>query len=129
MQPAKSVETVLEEIISEEFGPDQRIRSVTIVSKSGLMIAGQPASIARPETFSAMTAIMFSAAETTKKEIVNEDLDRLVIFFKSTMVLISELSPNLLIVVMADKEANQESLIGKMGELVSRSKAELSWLR
>lgn len=129
MQPAKSVEAVMEEIISEEFGPDQRIRSVTIVSKSGLMIAGQPASVARAETFSAMTAIMFSAAETTKKEIVNEDLERLVIFFKNTMVLVSELSANLLIVVMADRDADQESLLGKMGEVISRSKAELSWLR
>jgi predicted regulator of Ras-like GTPase activity (Roadblock/LC7/MglB family) len=129
LQPAKSVEAVMEEIISEEFGPDQRIRSVTIVSKSGLMIAGQPASVARAETFSAMTAIMFSAAETTKKEIVNEDLERLVIFFKKTMVLVSELSANLLIVVVADRDADQESLLGKMGEVISRSKAELSWLR
>jgi len=129
LQPVKSVEAVMEEIISEEFGPDQRIRSVMIVSKSGLMIAGQPASVARAETFSAMTAIMFSAAETTKKEIVNEDLERLVIFFKNTMVLVSELSANLLIVVMADRDADQESLLDKMGEVISRSKAELSWLR
>lgn len=129
MQPSKSVEGVLEDIISDEFGPDSRIKSVSVVSKTGLMIAGNSASELRAETFSAMSAIMFSAAETTRKDIIKDDLEKVVVFFKNSMVIIVELSANLLIVAVAERDADQDTLIQRMESVVDRSKTELTWLK
>lgn len=129
MQPSKSVEAVLDEIISEEFGTDQRIKSVSIVSKTGLLIAGRSASDVRAETFSAMSAIMFSAAETTRKDIIKDDLEKVVVFFKSSMVIIVELSASLLIVAVAERDADQENILQRMESVVDRSKTELTWLK
>jgi len=129
LQPSKSVEAVLDEIISEEFGTDQRIKSVSIVSKTGLLIAGRSASDVRAETFSAMSAIMFSAAETTRKDIIKDDLEKVVVFFKSSMVIIVELSASLLIVAVAERDADQENILQRMESVVDRSKTELTWLK
>lgn len=129
MQPSKSVEAVLDEIISEEFGTDQRIKSVSVVSKTGLLIAGRSASDVRAETFSAMSAIMFSAAETTRKDIIKDDLEKVVVFFKGSMVIIVELSGSLLIVAVAERDADQEGILQRMESVVDKSKTELTWLK
>jgi predicted regulator of Ras-like GTPase activity (Roadblock/LC7/MglB family) len=129
LQPSKSVEGVLDEIISEEFGTDQRIKSVSIVSKTGLMIAGRSASEVRAETFSAMSAIMFSAAETTRKDIIKDDLEKVVVFFHGSMVIVVELSANLLIVAVVERNTDQDEILHRMESVVDRSKTELTWLK
>lgn len=129
LQPSKSVEGVLEEIISDEFGPEQLIKSVSVVSKTGLMIAGKSASDVRAETFSAMSAIMFSAAETTRKDIIKEDLEKVMVLYENSVVIIAELSANLLIVAVAGREADEDALMGHMEAVIDRSKAELTWLK
>ena len=48
MQGTKSVENVLDEIINAEFGNDQKIESVSVVSKSGLIITGDPSQVDLP---------------------------------------------------------------------------------
>ena len=75
MQDAKSVENILEEIIFGEFPQGKNVQSISIVSKTGLMIAGKAASSARAETFSAMAAIMYSAAEATKNDIFKDKIE------------------------------------------------------
>ena len=129
MQPSKSVEGILEEIISDEFGSDQSIKSISIVSKTGLMIAGKSASDVRAETFSAMSAIMFSAAETTRKDIIKEDMEKVMVIFSNSVVIISELSANLLILAVASREMDEDKLMERLDSIVDRSKAELTWLK
>ncbi|NYT11573.1 MAG: hypothetical protein GKC03_03350 [Methanomassiliicoccales archaeon] len=129
MQPSKSVEGILEEIISDEFGSEQSIKSISIVSKTGLMIAGKSASDVRAETFSAMSAIMFSAAETTRKDIIKEDMEKVMVIFSNSVVIISELSANLLVVAVASREMDEDKLMDHLNSIVDRSKAELTWLK
>lgn len=129
MQPSKSVEGILEEIISDEFGSEQSIKSISIVSKTGLMIAGRSASDVRAETFSAMSAIMFSAAETTRKDIIKEDMEKVMVIFSNSVVIISELSANLLVVAVASREMDEDKLMEHLNSIVDRSKAELTWLK
>lgn len=128
MTSTQTVEGILGNIIQEEFGDDERIRSASVVSKTGLMVAGKPASTARAETFSAMAAIMFSAAETTRKDVIKEDLEQVMALYKGTVVLISELSATLLLVVLTDREVDQGSLLEKMSDVVARARSEVSWL-
>jgi predicted regulator of Ras-like GTPase activity (Roadblock/LC7/MglB family) len=129
LQPSKSVEGILEEIISDEFGSEQSIKSISIVSKTGLMIAGKSASDVRAETFSAMSAIMFSAAETTRKDIIKEDMEKVMVIFSNSVVIISELSANLLVVAVASREMDEDKLMEHLNSIVDRSKAELTWLK
>jgi predicted regulator of Ras-like GTPase activity (Roadblock/LC7/MglB family) len=129
LQPSKSVEGILEEIISEEFGSGQSITSISIVSKTGLMIAGRSASDVRAETFSAMSAIMFSAAETTRKDIIKEDMEKVMVIFSNSVIIISELSANLLVVAVASREMDEDKLMEHLDSIVDRSKAELTWLK
>jgi len=129
LQSSKSVEGILEEIISDEFGSEQSIKSISIVSKTGLMIAGRSASDVRAETFSAMSAIMFSAAETTRKDIIKEDMEKVMVVFSNSVVIISELSANLLVVAVASREIDEDKLMEHLDSIVDRSKAELTWLK
>src|SRR5512138_3740117 len=98
MQDAKSVESILEGIILSVFPEGKGVQSVSIVSKTGLMIAGKAASTARAETFSAMAAIMYSAAEATKNDIFKDKIEYVLAVFRNTKLFISELSSSLLIV-------------------------------
>ena len=129
MQDAKSVENILEEIIYTEFPAGKNIQSVSIVSKTGLMIAGKAASSARAETFSAMAAIMFSAAEATKNDIFKDKIDYVLAVFRNTKLFISELSSSLLIVATVDREIEDGKILESMGRIVTKTKEELVWLR
>jgi predicted regulator of Ras-like GTPase activity (Roadblock/LC7/MglB family) len=129
VQDAKSVENILEEIIYSEFPQGKNIQSVSIVSKTGLMIAGKAASSARAETFSAMAAIMFSAAEATKNDIFKDKIDYVLAVFRNTKLFISELSSSLLIVATVDREIDDAKILESMGRIVTKTKEELVWLR
>lgn len=128
MQDAKSVENILEEIIMAEFPQGKSIQSVSIVSKTGLMIAGKAASSARAETFSAMAAIMFSAAEATKNDIFRDKMDYVLAVFRNTKLFISELSSSLLIVATVDRDIEDAKILESMGHIVTKTKEELAWL-
>lgn len=129
MQDAKSVENILEDIIYGEFPQGKHIQSVSIVSKTGLMIAGKAASSARAETFSAMAAIMFSAAEATKNDIFKDKIDYVLAVFRNTKLFITELSSSLLIVATVDREVEDPKILESMGRIVTKTKEELVWLR
>ncbi len=129
MQDAKSVENILDDIIRGEFPQGKNVQSITIVSKTGLMIAGKAASSARAETFSAMAAIMFSAAEATKNDIFKDKIEYLIAVFRNTKLFIAELSSSLLIVATVDRELEDERILESMNRIVTRTKEELVWLR
>jgi predicted regulator of Ras-like GTPase activity (Roadblock/LC7/MglB family) len=129
LQPVKSVENVLEEIILDQFVKDAQVQSVSIVSKTGLMVAGRAAPTSRTETFSAMAAIIFSSAESTRTDLLKDKVDYVVVVFKSTKMLIAEVSSSLLIVVTADKAADTQKVLDDMQKAITRTKEELVWLR
>ena len=129
MQDAKSVENILEDIIHGEFPQVQSIQSVSIVSKTGLMVAGRAASSARAETFSAMAAIMFSAAEATKKDVFRDNIDYVLAVFRNTKLFITELSSSLLIVATANSEVEDSKILESMNQVVTTARERLVWLR
>jgi predicted regulator of Ras-like GTPase activity (Roadblock/LC7/MglB family) len=129
MQDAKSVENILEEIINGEFPQGKSIQSVSVVSKTGLLVAGKAASTARAETFSAMAAIMFSAAEATKNDVFKDRIDHVIAVFRNTKLFITELSSSLLIVSTADREMEDAKILESMNHIVTKTKEELVWLR
>ncbi len=129
MQDAKSVESTLEEVISSVFPQGKGVQSVSIVSKTGLMVAGKAASTARAESFSAMAAIMFSAAEATKSDIFKDKIEHVIAIFRNTKLFIAELSSSLLIVVTADRDMEDKKILDHMQRVVTKTKEQLVWLR
>jgi predicted regulator of Ras-like GTPase activity (Roadblock/LC7/MglB family) len=129
VQQSKSVENILDEIIQQEFVTDAMIHSVSIVSKTGLLVAGRAASMAKPETFSAMAAIMYSSAEATRSDGMKDKLEYLMGVFHGSKLFISEVSSSLLIVVTADRGVETEKVLDNMSKVVTRTKQELVWLR
>ncbi|HTY47595.1 MAG TPA: roadblock/LC7 domain-containing protein [Methanomassiliicoccales archaeon] len=129
MQQTKSVEAILEEIIQQESPSDPAVQSISIVSKTGLLIAGKAASIAKPETFSAMAAIMYSSAEATRTDALKDKLEYIVGVFRSTKLIIAEVSSSLLIIATTDRAADNEKVLESMNKIITRTKQELVWLR
>jgi predicted regulator of Ras-like GTPase activity (Roadblock/LC7/MglB family) len=129
LQQTKSVEGILDEIIQQEFVTDPGVHSVSIVSKTGLMIAGRSASPAKPETFSAMAAIMFSSAEATRTDALKDKLEHILCSFRNTRLVIAEVSSSLLIVVTTDRSMDTEKVLENMNKVITRTKQELVWLR
>jgi len=123
------VEAILEEILQQEFTADPGVQSASIVSKTGLLIAGKAASVSKPETFSAMAAIMYSSAEATRTDVLKDKLEYIVGAFHSSKLIISEVSSSLLIVVTAERTADNEKILENMNKVITRTKQELVWLR
>jgi predicted regulator of Ras-like GTPase activity (Roadblock/LC7/MglB family) len=89
------------------------------------MVAGKAASSARAETFSAMAAIMFSAAEATKNDIFRDKIDYVIAVFRNTKLFFSELSSSLLIVATVDRDTDDAKILENMNNIVTRTKEEL----
>ena len=128
-QQTKSVESILEEILQQEFASDAPIQSASIVSKTGLLIAGRAASVSKPETFSAMAAIMYSSAEATRTDALKDKLEYIVGTFRSSKLIIAEVSSSLLIVVTCARDIDEAKILDNMNKVVTRTKQELVWLR
>ncbi|MDH7508367.1 MAG: roadblock/LC7 domain-containing protein [Methanomassiliicoccales archaeon] len=129
MRPAKSIESVLENIIREEMEKNPSIQNVFIISKTGLMIAGKSLSQIPSETFSAMIAIIYSSAESTKTENMKEKLEYVLAVFEKKKLFITEFNPNLLIVATVDREMDDLRVLDDLQRIVIRAKEELIWLR
>jgi len=129
IQDAKSIENILDEIIQGIFPQGENVKSVSIVSKTGLLIAGKAASAARSETFSAMAAIMFSSAEATKTDAFKDRIEYVLAVFRSTKLYVAELSSSLLIVVTVDRQIEDSKILDYMQRVVTKTKEELVWLR
>lgn len=129
MHDSRSVENILDSIIHDEFPQGAGIQSISIVSKTGLMIAGRSASAARAETFSAMAAIMFSAAEATKHDIFKDRIEHVLAVFHNTKLIIAELSSSMLIVATVDREMDDQMVLESMNKIVTMTREELPWLR
>ncbi len=129
IQDARSIENLVEDVSQTILSSDQGIQSVSIVSKTGLLVAGRVSSSVRPETFSAMSAIMFSSAEATKTDAFKDRIEHIVAVFKNSKLFAIELSSSLLLVVVAKKDMQDAQALESMHKAATKIKEELVWLR
>jgi predicted regulator of Ras-like GTPase activity (Roadblock/LC7/MglB family) len=130
LQSSKSVENVLDEIIRAEFYNDPQIESVSVVSKSGLIITGDPSRLpSKPEMFSAMVSVIFSSAESTRTDSKKDKLEHIVGVYKTKKIFVYELSSSLMIALTAEKDVNDEEVLARIQKVVGKTKEELVWLR
>lgn len=130
MQSSKSVENVLDEILRAEFYDDPLIESVAVVSKSGLVITGDPSRLpSKPEMFSAMVSVIFSSAESSRTDLKKDKLEHVIGVFKTKKIFVYELSSSLMIALTAERTVNDEEVLARMQKVVAKTKEELVWLR
>ncbi len=108
----------LERILSE-IKAVPSVYEATIVSRSGMHIAGDAPKGVHLETFVAMSAILFGAAETATAELKDKLLHISVELGRGKVVLTGA-GPRALLVVTASKDIPTETLASKTIEFASR---------
>ncbi len=105
MSPAKSIEVLLEDI---KENPE--IKNVTLVSRSGMHIAGEVPKNSHRETFVAMSAILLGSAETATSELEDE-LSYVLVELKNSRILILNSGPSAILVAKLVSDSNIEDII------------------
>ena len=99
------------------------VKAVTLVSRSGMHIAGEVPSGVHLETFVAMSAILVGAAETATNEL-RESLGFISIDLNEGNLILQSISNKALVVFMVDNGFDitdkQDKLKGLFGDLESR---------
>ena len=92
------------ESILRELRELDDIIDVTLVSRSGMHIAGNTPSAAHGETYVAMTAIVLGAAETISNE-VKDGLESVVLNLNNMKVIVQQAGAKAVVVVSAKSDA------------------------
>jgi predicted regulator of Ras-like GTPase activity (Roadblock/LC7/MglB family) len=113
------VEYLALEQILDEIHSIPSVFEATVVSRSGMHIAGDAPKGVHLETFVAMSAILLGAAETATSELKDKLMDVVVELSRGKMVLMSA-GPRALLVVTASKDMATADLTAKMREFAAR---------
>lgn len=82
------------------------IESVTIATRDGLLIAGTMLMGTHPETFAAMSAVMFGAAETTTSDFKTSSVNRVIVESKNCRIITTDAGPDSLLIVLTTANSN-----------------------
>ncbi len=113
----------LEEVL-DEIRSMPSVYETTVVSRSGMHIAGDAPKGVHLETFVAMSAILLGAAETATAEMKDKLQYVSVELARCRMVLVSA-GPRALLVLTSTKDINTEQLAGKAKDFASKIEAKL----
>lgn len=105
MSPANLIEMLLEDI---KENPE--IKNVTLVSRSGMHIAGEVPKNSHRETFVAMSAILLGSAETATSELKDE-LSYVLVELKNSRILILNNGPSAILVTRLNRESDIDEII------------------
>ena len=98
------------------------IRATAVVSREGIPIASDLPPEVHAETFSAMAAIMFSAAETAALEMNESTPDRLIVETDEGRLVVAGAGDRIMLVSLTDVKAGLGHVIIEMSRAVTRLK-------
>jgi predicted regulator of Ras-like GTPase activity (Roadblock/LC7/MglB family) len=113
------VEYLALEQVLDEVRSIPSVYEATVVSRSGMHIAGDAPKGVHLETFVAMSAILLGAAETATAELKDKLQHVVVELTRGKMVLMSA-GPRALLVVTASKDMPTSDLTSKMKDFASK---------
>ncbi len=105
MSPADSLERILKEIGNTEY-----ISDVTLVSRSGMHIAGEVPKKAHRETYVAMSAILLGSAETATSEL-EDRLKYVLVELENTRILIQDSGSSAILVTRLEDGGKVEDIL------------------
>ena len=119
MSPSNSIEKLL-----DGFKENSKVSDATLISRSGMHIAGKVPENAHRETFVAMSAILLGAAETATSEL-KEELSHVVIELKKTYIIILNCGPKALLALKMSKDKDLEDVISEVSKTILKIEDEL----
>lgn len=125
---SKTANKKTEERILDKMVTDGPLSSCSIVSRTGLLVAGDSVSPQKKETFAAMTAIVFSAAEAVKADVKNGSVENIVATFDGSRLLLYPVSSNYILVGILAESQSTDKALKSMEEGSSRLRKEAPWL-
>jgi len=100
-----TIENVLEDV-KKESGID----NLTLVSRTGMHIAGDTPKEAHQETYVAMSAILLGSSETATSEL-DEELKYVLVELTDTRILIEECGPSAILVAKLSLDSDVEKVL------------------
>ncbi|MGD0057010.1 MAG: roadblock/LC7 domain-containing protein [Methanomassiliicoccales archaeon] len=113
MGELSQIRNVLEDIKNLEH-----VKDVSLISRGGMYISGDPPKGVHQETFAAMSAIILGAAETTSAEL-KDNFNRVVLQLAGRNLILTGAGPRYLLVVATDAE-------GDVGKISTEAKEKIS---
>ncbi len=114
MSPSNSIEKLLDGLKN-----DSDITDATVISRSGMHIAGNVPENVHRETFVAMSAILLGAAETATSEL-REKLSHVTIDLKNTYILILNCGSKALLALKMPKKGDVDKVISQAYEIINK---------
>ncbi len=113
----------LEEVL-DEIRSVPSVYEATVVSRSGMHIAGDAPKGVHLETFVAMSAILFGAAETATGEL-KDKLQHVSVELARGRIIMTNAGPRALLVVTTSKDLGTEQLASRLKEFASRIEGKI----
>jgi len=95
------------------------VLDASLVSRGGMFVMGGSPRGAHRETFAAMSAIIFGAAETTSTEL-KDRLGKVTVELTEQLVFLIGVGPKYLVAVTTDREADGDKIAREAGGIISR---------
>ena len=96
------------------------IEASAVISRDGLLMAGDIPSDVHAETFAAMSATMLGAAETAISELRRGIPERVIVESKEAKIIATGAGPKALLVVMANPKAGLGLILVEMGKAAEK---------
>ncbi len=119
MSPADSLERILDDIEKSED-----VFDVTLVSRSGMHIAGEVPKEAHRETYVAMSAILLGSAETATSEL-EDRLKYVLVELENSRILIQDGGPSAILVTRLKDDAVIDDVLKVTKEPIEEIKRSL----
>ncbi|MBC7107768.1 MAG: roadblock/LC7 domain-containing protein [Methanomassiliicoccales archaeon] len=95
------------------------VLDVSLISRGGMYITGDPPRGVHQETFAAMSAIIIGAAETTSAEL-KDTLNKVVLQLSNRNLILTGAGPRYLLVVATDASADVNKIANDAKEIISK---------
>ncbi|MBX8633670.1 MAG: roadblock/LC7 domain-containing protein [Candidatus Thermoplasmatota archaeon] len=119
----KTEERALDRIVA-----DAQLSSCSIVSKTGLLVAVDTESTQKKETFAAMSAIVFSAAEALKSDVKDGGVTNIVATFQSSRIVFVPINQNYILVGVTKQPEWEGRSLKALEEGAAKLRKEAPWL-
>lgn len=105
--------------VLEEIKNFEHVMDVSLISRGGMYISGDPPRGVHQETFAAMSAIILGAAETTSAEL-KDNLAKVVLQLSGRNLILTGAGPRYLLAVATDAEADVNRIATEAKEKISK---------
>jgi hypothetical protein len=128
MEPT-TISSSLESLIKEVFGEATRAESVSVFSRSGIVIVAEAKKLpCRPELLGSMVSVSFAAMEEALAG-GDHHLLSLTANYNEKIMVVQPLSPTMLQIAFIPSAEDMEAVSSAMAKMRTRVGSQLTWLR